>query len=696
MRWQIEHLVFCDLQQTLTDNQHIEQLEPMVVELLSYFCQNPSKIISRDELVESVWLGRTITDNAVNRVVTKLRKVLSDNPKQPKFIATFPKKGYKFIVTPRLLDPKTAENRQDISDAVSQDSNQNQYQKSNSVASSTISRVLFFLLVILAIIFYFVLGVDWNRSNNLPITKVKALTRGAGQESQPKISPDLNYLAFVEFNGTKMRTKIKSLADEREIEISHGEDDSIWIGSLSWSDDGKLIVYLVTTSSSCQYFLRKITGLTVGEPKLIHNCTVGSYGKIAFTHDNDRLIYSESEGRNTPFSLFELTLSTDEKRRLNQPALFLGGNSQFDIHPVENKLLISSPDKQQWEGFYSLDLETDRLELLFKQDAYICCGIWDHQGERVVLMGEHPAYQLVSFDLNGQDRKVIYSGGQKIRSPERHANGKDYLLVAGRVNMNVIFFDNTLNRGLTIADSSVDDRLARFAHHNNQIAYISLASGQEDIWLTNTQGSPARRLTNFIDHPHYIDLIWSYKGEFLIGVALNEIHLIDSETGNLEKLKLSQTEIRGVSLRDNHTVSFSSKISGEWRIANYDLNTHTISYEDSKWSYVNHSFNPEDTWWRDQQGQLYYGPQKVIEADREVLQAEYLSGRSFNLKRLDQSWYWQDYSEGSYKLRSKTATEMESQVLLTNQSLSFDISEHGVLYHQIESSNADIYTSVSQ
>ena len=103
----------------------------------------------------------------------------------------------------------------------------------------------------------------------------------------------------------------------------------------------------------------------------------------------------------SPYELFEINLQTQLKKKLNQPEIFLGGNSQFDIHPFENKLLISSPDKQQWEGFYSLNLQTDELTLLFKQDAYICCGIWSHDGERVVLMGEYPAYQLISYDLNG-------------------------------------------------------------------------------------------------------------------------------------------------------------------------------------------------------------------------------------------------------------------------------------------------------
>ncbi|MBM7074539.1 winged helix-turn-helix domain-containing protein [Shewanella sp. 202IG2-18] len=64
MRWQIAQFVFCDQQQTLTSNDSSHQLEPMMVELLSYFCQNLDQIISKDKLIEQVWLGRFVSDNA--------------------------------------------------------------------------------------------------------------------------------------------------------------------------------------------------------------------------------------------------------------------------------------------------------------------------------------------------------------------------------------------------------------------------------------------------------------------------------------------------------------------------------------------------------------------------------------------------------------------------------------------------------
>lgn len=716
MRWQIEHWVFCDLEQTLTKDENIQQLEPMVVELLSYFCQNPARIISRDELVDKVWLGRMITDNAVNRVVTKLRKALGDNPKQPKFVATFPKKGYKFIISPVTVSEGADSTTEYLAKVSSSATKPQEDVKSTKPRYFSIFALL---LVICASILWVVTFEPNKHQIHPPITQIKALTRGPQRESQPRVSPDGRYLAYVEFNGLKMRTKIKSLATSQEIEINHGEETSTWVGSLTWNNDGSQVVYLVTTPETCQYFIREFDGPSqsesikseapfseklLSEPKLIYNCSEGSYGKIAFTHDNNRLVFSESEGRDKPFSLFELNLDSGDKRRLNQPDIFIGGNSQFDVHPTENKLLISSPDKQQWEGFYSLNLESDELKLLFKQDAYICCGIWDHSGERVVLMGEHPAYQLVSYDLSGKDRQLLYSGGLQIGPPQRHSNGRDYLLTAGETNMNVLFYQRGFS-GQTdqkvanlIADSSVDDRLARFDYQSNRVAYISLASGHEEIWLTDLISSQPRKLTHFEDHRHYIDLLWAYNGQFLVALALNEIHVIDSQNGETYKLNLPQFEIRGVSLKDNQTISFSSKVNNQWRVTHYNLSTDELTYQNPQWRYVRYANDSEDYWWVDQQGNLFVGESKKPVSEALLGKYEPLLGRIFNLTKLGDYWYWQVSSNIGYELLSRSMTssmEEVNQLILQNHSHSFDLSKQGVLYHQVDRVDRDIFTTVS-
>ena len=689
MRWQIEAFVFCEKQQTLSFEQEILQLEPMVVELLAYFCRHTDQIISREQLIDQVWRGRLITDNAVTKVINKLRKNLKDDPRKPRFIATFPKKGYKFIA---CVSEFVEENIESLASDVASSTVPHEQTLSISKQKFPITRSLIVSIVLLLIIWGAVsLQHDKNPS---PITQVKALTRSAGNEAWPQVSPSGDYLAYMEFSKKRIHLWVKSLVDEKTVEITHGKENELGIGPASWSSDGSKLAYLVASSSSCQYYIREINGLTLGDPKLIHNCPVGSYGRISFTHDDNRVIYTESD--NSPYTLFEMNLATGVKKRLNQPEQFIGGNNQFDLHPTKNTLLISSPDKQQWEGFYSLDLETDNLTLLFKQDAYICCGIWDHSGERVVLMGDHPAYQLVSYDMNGNDKQLIYSGSQQLRGPQRHTNGKDYMFLAGHINQNALYYNFETQSDTFVANTSVDDRLAVFSPHNNQIAYIGLSTGNEEIWLTDKQGKQLTKLTQFNDSRHIIDLLWSASGDYLLGLALNQIYLIDSKTGNSEVLKIPQVEIRGVSWKSEQIIAYSTISKNSWRVNYYDLETHQVSYEDKKWAYIKYSANPDDVLWQAQNGELFVTVNQKPLNDKELNQVSFLNGRQFNLKKEGAKWAWQNFTDGQYYLMLKEVLNQPAKEVVKTDSYHFDLSSEGLLYHSTDSLNADVYQTMGE
>jgi len=720
MRWQIAEFIFCDQQQTLTVGNNTQQLEPMMVELLSYFCQKPDQIISKDQLIEQVWLGRIVSDNAVSKLITKLRKAFNDDARQPKFIATFPKKGYKFIaitevivesVTLANVDEKTPSTPQELDDekciaieniqpeladnkAISQQPHiAIEPKASERFVKAAISLCILFLL---CMVIYFLKS---KQQDTAPVlTHAKALTAAAGNELFPSVSPDGQQLSYMSVQTDGMHLMIKNISDERVIEVSHEQE--VGVGPASWSFDGTLLVYLVATPERCQYYIRTINGLKVGEAQLIHNCPAGSYGKIAFTHDNNRLVFTESEGGSSPYELFEINLLSKKIKRLTQPEVFLGGNSQFDMHPSENKILISSPDKQQWEGFYSLDLENDNLQLLFKQDAYICCGIWSHDGERVVLMGEHPAYQLISYDLKGKNLNIIYSGSRQIHRPARHSNGQDYLFTSGQQNSNVHLFDLITNKPEIVAESSMDDRLATFSHHQEpsqkKIAYISLTTGNEEVWLTDLNSSQHIKLSSFNDNRHYVDLQWSPDGQFLMALTLNEIHLIDIETGQFERLKIPQTEIRAVSFKDDKTLSFSRKRQGKWQVYYYQIYSHNVTVAEGKWQYIQFTPEKQNTLWLDQKSQLYWGEAKKKVANPQLLAPELLSGRTFNLKKRNDNWFWFN-SHKNYSLMhfSTLNGNKEAQAILPINIYHFDVQGNKILFGQTTSANTDIYQTQS-
>lgn len=69
------------------------RLEPQVAKLLAFFLANQDRVISRDELIASVWDHRVVSDDAVNRCISILRQTLSPDDKNA-LIETLPRRGF--------------------------------------------------------------------------------------------------------------------------------------------------------------------------------------------------------------------------------------------------------------------------------------------------------------------------------------------------------------------------------------------------------------------------------------------------------------------------------------------------------------------------------------------------------------------------------------------------------------------------
>lgn len=65
-------------------------------DLLRVFVTHPKKLFSKDDLISEVWGALDVTDEALAQAVRGLRQALGDDKNAPRFIATVPKKGYRF------------------------------------------------------------------------------------------------------------------------------------------------------------------------------------------------------------------------------------------------------------------------------------------------------------------------------------------------------------------------------------------------------------------------------------------------------------------------------------------------------------------------------------------------------------------------------------------------------------------------
>ena len=72
-------------------------LEPKAFDVLVYLVERRDRLVTKDELLETVWAGTFVTPNVLTRAVAQIRKALGDDAGEARFIETAAKRGYRFI-----------------------------------------------------------------------------------------------------------------------------------------------------------------------------------------------------------------------------------------------------------------------------------------------------------------------------------------------------------------------------------------------------------------------------------------------------------------------------------------------------------------------------------------------------------------------------------------------------------------------
>jgi transcriptional activator of cad operon len=86
------------------------RLEARTMRLLLCLAEHAGEVVSIDDLLNHVWTGVAVSPDSVYQAVASLRKVLGDDPKQPAYIATVPRLGYRMVapVSPWVEEPIAA------------------------------------------------------------------------------------------------------------------------------------------------------------------------------------------------------------------------------------------------------------------------------------------------------------------------------------------------------------------------------------------------------------------------------------------------------------------------------------------------------------------------------------------------------------------------------------------------------------
>ena len=72
-------------------------LMPKPFAVLRYLVEHPGRLVRHDELLEAIWPDTYVQPEILRRYILEIRRALGDRLEAPRFVQTFPKRGYQFI-----------------------------------------------------------------------------------------------------------------------------------------------------------------------------------------------------------------------------------------------------------------------------------------------------------------------------------------------------------------------------------------------------------------------------------------------------------------------------------------------------------------------------------------------------------------------------------------------------------------------
>lgn len=74
-------------------------LAPKAFAVLCHLARRPGRLVSKGELLDSVWGHRCVSESVVKAAINVIRSALGDHPKRPQFLETVARRGYRFVGT---------------------------------------------------------------------------------------------------------------------------------------------------------------------------------------------------------------------------------------------------------------------------------------------------------------------------------------------------------------------------------------------------------------------------------------------------------------------------------------------------------------------------------------------------------------------------------------------------------------------
>jgi DNA-binding winged helix-turn-helix (wHTH) protein len=97
LRYLFEEYAFDADRRELHRGADVVSVTPQVFDLLDYLIRNRERVVSKDDVINAIWNGRSVSDAALTTRLNAARSAIGDSGHEQRLIKTLPRKGFRFV-----------------------------------------------------------------------------------------------------------------------------------------------------------------------------------------------------------------------------------------------------------------------------------------------------------------------------------------------------------------------------------------------------------------------------------------------------------------------------------------------------------------------------------------------------------------------------------------------------------------------
>ncbi len=447
-----------------------QRIPPRLMALLVRLARDPGAAVDRATLLDEVWSRRGVSDEVLSRAVADLRTALGDDAREPRYIETLPKVGYRLVAPVSPLDDAPPAAAVPIAVA--------SRRRGRTLAKAAIGGLT-------------AVAVAWTVWNPVPDTSYALQQQVAASlvlsgsddfEVAPRFSPDGGRVAYAVGDRTS-RIVVEDLATRTRRVLG---DDGAIATSPAFFPDGARIVYLRSAGDACALVEAAVDGTTT---RVIAPCPAGLRARFDLTPDGRTIVGAAPRRADLPSGLFTLDLASGAQAWITTPEPGAGDDVQPRVSPDGKRVAFFRGAEARRE-LWTLNLAT-RVERRIGRQSGLAYGLaFLPHGDGVVVAADWSGFRaLERVDFESGVNVLI--GGRGARFPDVSRRGDvvyewaNYRANLWRVDVRAPAPMWTAARYSSQVEVSPDGR---------RVAFVSNRDGVEAIYVASVDGGDAVRV----------------------------------------------------------------------------------------------------------------------------------------------------------------------------------------------------------